>query len=111
MKNHLCLLAGVALLTGCATRNVSDDRHGYVSKIYAVGEKPAALPECLATLTPAQLAAGRLVDVKYGTMRLRKHAVAYAPADLPLAPHDKVAFSPVACVGADFPRIQRVVTG
>ncbi|MYN24864.1 hypothetical protein [Duganella levis] len=111
MNKLPCMLAVAAVLVtaGCATRKPEQGRHGYVSKVYAVGEKPAKLPACLAALTPQQLAEGRFVDLKYGPMRLRKYATAYAPRAIALTEHDKVAFSPIQCDGSDFPRIQRVM--
>lgn len=111
MKKILCWLAAAGALSACATSGLADDRHGYVSKVYAVGEMPTGLPECLARLTPDQLAGGRFVDLKYGIIKLRKYATAVAPAGMQLAEHDKVEFSPLACEGGDYPRINNVVAG
>ncbi|MYM85444.1 hypothetical protein GTP44_26370 [Duganella sp. FT50W] len=106
---HLVAVVCAVSAVGCATRSPDGVRHGYVSKVYSAGEKPVDLPACLSALTSQQLADGRFVDLKYGTMRLRKYATVYAPNSLQITKHDKVEFTPIICEGNDFPRILRVV--
>lgn len=113
MNKRYSVIAVVLALaaTGCATYQPADTRHGYVNKLYAVGERPPGLPDCLAALDSAQLAGTRFVALQYGTMRLRKYAVALAPTGMPLAPRDKVAFVPATCLGNEVPRITGLVAG
>jgi hypothetical protein len=113
MNKPMCILAvAIALAAGgCATPGAADQRHGYVGKVYAVGERPSDLPACLAALTGEQLAGGRFVELKYGAVKLRKHTTALAPAGLRLAEHDKVEFGPASCADGEAPRIRRVVAG
>jgi len=106
--NRLRRLAAVAIVaatSGCATYGPADQRHGYIDKVYAVGERPAKLPDCLAALDAGQLAGSRFVSVQYGTMRLRKYTIALAPAGMRLAERDKVAFVPAQCLGDAVPTI------
>ncbi|WP_156368752.1 hypothetical protein [Duganella sp. Leaf61] len=104
-------IAIVAASSGCATYGPADQRHGYIDKVYAEGERPAKLPDCLAALDAGQLAGTRFVAVQYGTMRLRKHTIALAPAGMRLAERDKVAFVPAECLGDEAPRIIRLAAG
>lgn len=104
-------IAIVAASSGCATYGPADQRHGYIDKVYAEGERPATLPACLAALDAGQLAGTRFVAVQYGTMRLRKHTIALAPAGMRLAERDKVAFVPAECLGDEAPRIIRLAAG
>lgn len=102
-------VAIVVATSGCATYGPADQRHGYIDKIYAEGERPAKLPDCLATLDAGQLAGTRFVAVQYGTMRLRKYTIALAPAGMRLAERDKVALVPTECVGNDAPRVVQLI--
>jgi len=106
--NRLCRLAAVAIVaatSGCATYGPADQRHGYIDKVYAEGERPAKLPDCLVALDAGQLAGARFVAVQYGTMRLRKYTIALAPAGMRLAERDKVAVVPAQCLGDALPTI------
>lgn len=98
-------VAIVAATSGCATYGPADQRHGYIDKVYADGERPAKMPDCLAALDAGQLAGSRFVAVQYGTMRLRKYTIALAPAGMRLAERDKVAFVPAQCLGDVVPTI------
>lgn len=104
-------IAIVAASSGCATYGPADQRHGYIDKVYAEGERPAKLPDCLAALDAGQLAGTRFVAVQYGTMRLRKHTIALAPAGMRLAKRDKVTLVPAQCLGDEAPRIIRLAAG
>lgn len=111
--NRLRRLAAVAIVaatSGCTTYGPADQRHGYIDRVYAEGERPAKLPDRLAALDAGQLADTRFVAVQHGTMRLRKYTIALAPAGMLLAERDKVAFVPAQCVGNDAPRIVQLIS-
>lgn len=113
--NSALLLATAALcsLTACASdpRLGPDGRAGYVSEFYSAAKLRSDPPRCLATLTPAEVAAGTYVEIKIWHGRRGEYLSALVPDSIKPALHDKVEISPPSCTDGVVPVVRQILSG
>lgn len=97
-------------LGGCSTNKPDDlgTQIGYVSKIYPVGIVPFDYPDCLLSLTDAEQAKGRYVEIKFKNYRLVRYVNSFVPQTMSLRLDDKVEVSHPYCVGSHKPEAMRI---
>ncbi len=118
MKTHifafpaLALTAALLVLTGCATdpRLGPDSQAGYVKEFYTAEKLRLSPPPCLASLTPAQIAAGTYVEIRVPHGRRSEYLSAHVPASIKPGLLDKVEISPRHCKDGSVPEVIQILS-
>lgn len=108
------MIAAPLLVTGCATPDPGSgtgSRDGYISGVYSLEKLRDAPPKCLASLTPAQIAAGTYVEIKIHHGRRHEFLSAFVPSTIKPKLHDKVEISAQDCKDGKVPEVRQVLSG
>ncbi len=105
------LVCGAVALTGCASTNPvpNSGDTGVINQIYTRYELRYRAPSCLYTLSPAQIASDRFVEVRVQRDGKYKYFSAFAKGQAPLEAGGKVTVSSVECLPEAIPEVTPIV--